>query len=304
MLVLTLSPGFCQETPQPPPNPRPLTPEFKFEYSCDKDESNAAAALALAQPKQNVQYSRDKNNAAANHTSAQPKPTDILEQHQKKNGRCQLPDPGHLEILCQESEINVQHEAPQSRSEVKPTQLGWYKSGWKSFLEEAKGECRAVHALDNPFPNLIKDLPRSITGVLTSLKTKWEKTGKQVESGTSSYVPDFHHLNLSVGVWPAQQSNMARLVSVFVMALPAFTLSSQLYDDLATWRSELKKVTISLAPRMLDLIPPAEVPAQEHSTWVQNAALELRIDSLFLRDGFDSNVFIFVLLFIPHDADI
>ncbi|KAG1879923.1 hypothetical protein F4604DRAFT_1997796 [Suillus subluteus] len=270
----TSHPGFPQEPPQPPQNPRPLTPEFEFEYSRDEGKGNAAAALASMQPKRNVQYLRDEGNATTNLTSAQPKPkpTDVLKQHQKKNGRHCLPDPGHLEILHQQSEINVQHEAPPSRSEVKPTQLGWYKSGWKSFLEEAKGECRTVHALDNSFPNLIKDLPGSITEVLTSLKTKWEKTRKQVESG----------------VWPVQQSNMARL----------------LYDDLTTWRSELKKVVISLVLRMLDLVPPAEVPAHEHSTWVQNEALELRIDSLFLQNGYDSNVFVFTLLFIPHDANI
>ncbi|KAG1801238.1 uncharacterized protein BJ212DRAFT_1305081 [Suillus subaureus] len=205
------------------------------------DEGNAAAALASAQPKWNVQYLHDEDNAITNLTSAQPKPKPT-----------------------NQSETNVQHEAPPSRSEVKLTQLGWYKNGWKSFLEEVKGECHTVHTLDNPFPNLIKDLPCSITEVLVSLKTKWEKTGKQVESS----------------VWPVQKFNMARL------------------------RSELKKVIISLVPRMLDLIPPDEVPAHEHLTWVQNAALELCINSLFLQNRYDSNVFVFTLLFIPHDTNI
>ncbi|KAG1854227.1 hypothetical protein F4604DRAFT_1932829 [Suillus subluteus] len=222
----TSHPGDLYEPPQPPQNPCPLMPKFECEYPCNEGKGNAAAALASMQPKQNVQYLCDKGNATTNLTSAQPKQTNVLKQHQKKNGRHYLPDPGHLEILHQQSEINVQHEALPSRSEVKPTQLGWYKSGWKSFLEEAKGECYTVHTLDNLFLNLIEDLPHSITEVLMSLKTKWERIEKQVKSS----------------VWPAQQSNMARL----------------LYDDLATWQSELKKVVISLVLRMLDLVPPAE----------------------------------------------
>ncbi|KAG2122773.1 hypothetical protein DEU56DRAFT_917668 [Suillus clintonianus] len=272
--------GFSEERPpQPPPNPCALTPEFDFQYSRDEDEGHAAASLASAQPRNNVRYSRNEVNIAANLTSAQQKPrpkpkrtrsdvleqpqkqNDVLEQHQKKNGLRRLPDPEYLETLRQQSEINVQrenqHEVPQSRSEARPTQLGWYSTGWKVFLEEAKGECRTVHTLTNPFPTLAGDLPKSITGVLSALKIEWEKNGKQVESG----------------VWPAQQSNMARL----------------LYDDLATWRSELKKVVISLTPIMLDLIPPIEIPAQERPAWVAIRAKTLRRDSLFLRNGFDIN---------------
>ncbi|KAG2141313.1 hypothetical protein DEU56DRAFT_911421 [Suillus clintonianus] len=231
---------FSEEwPPQPPPNPRALTPEFDFQYSRDEDEGHAAASQASAQLRNNVWYSRNKVNTAANLTSAQPKPkpkrtqndvleqpqkqNNVLEQHQKKNGLRRLPDPEYLETLCQQSEINiqreVQHEVPQSRSEARPTQLRWYSTGWKVFLEEAKGECHTVHTLTNPFPTLAGDLPKSITGVLSALKIEWEKNGKQVESG----------------VWPAQQSNMARL----------------LYDDLATWQSELKKVVIYLTPIIL-----------------------------------------------------
>ncbi|KAG1898689.1 uncharacterized protein F5891DRAFT_1190463 [Suillus fuscotomentosus] len=236
----TTYPGFLQEQPpQPLSHPRPLTPDFDFQYSCDEDEDGAVASLASVQLQPHVQ-NLCQDNAAANLMLTQPKVDDVLKKHQKKNGRRRLPDPEALEILCRKTETDVQQEAPTSRSIAKPTQLGWYGTGWKGFLEDAKAECRAVHALENPFPSLTHDLTCSITEVLLLVKLAWEQAEKQVETG----------------VWPAQKSNMARL----------------LYDDLATWRSELKKVVISLAPSILDLVSPAE-----HK------------DSLFLRGGFDAN---------------
>ncbi|KAG2079814.1 uncharacterized protein F5147DRAFT_661645 [Suillus discolor] len=229
---------------------------FKIHYSHNEDENGAAASLTSVQLQPHVQNSR-KDDAAANLVLTQPKVDDVLKKHQKKNGQRRLPDPEALEVLRQQTETDVQQEAPTSRSEAKPTQLGWYGTGWKGFLEDAKAECRAVHALENPLPSLTHDLTRSIMEVLLSVKLAWEQAGKQVETG----------------VWPAQKSNMARL----------------LYDDLATWRSELKKVVISLAPSILGLVPPAEVPALERPAWVSHEASRQRKDSLFLRGGFDAN---------------
>ena len=65
----------------------------------------------------------------------------------------------------------------------KPTQLAFYPARWKSFLEDAKGECRAQHAIENPFPNLVEDLTGSITESLTTVLVKWNRDGKQFESG-------------------------------------------------------------------------------------------------------------------------
>ncbi|KAG2104653.1 uncharacterized protein F5147DRAFT_807475 [Suillus discolor] len=229
---------------------------FKIHYSHDEDENGAAASLTSVQLQPHVQNSR-KDDAAANLVLTQPKVDDVLKKHQKKNGWRRLPDPEALEVLRRQTETDVQQEAPTSRSEAKPTQLGWYGTGWKGFLEDAKAECRAVHALENPFPSLTHDLTCLIMEVLLSVKLAWEQAGKQVETG----------------VWPAQKSNMARL----------------LYDDLATWRSELKKVVISLALSILGLVPPAEVPALERPVWVSHEASRQRKDSLFLRGGFDAN---------------
>ncbi|KAG0706864.1 hypothetical protein DFH29DRAFT_871919 [Suillus ampliporus] len=195
---------------------------FQICYSHNEDEDGAAASLTSVQLQPHVQNSRDKDDAAANLMSMQLKADDILKKHQKKNDQHHLPDPESLEILHQQTEIHVQHKAPTLQSKAKPTQLRWYGTGWKGFLEDAKGECHTVHALENPSPSLTYDLTHSIIEVLLSVKLAWEQAGKQV-----------------CGL---HKSNMARL----------------LYDDLATWQSKLKKVMISLALSILGLIPPAE----------------------------------------------
>ncbi|KAG1776677.1 hypothetical protein EV702DRAFT_1046004 [Suillus placidus] len=66
---------------------------------------------------------------------------------------------------------------------------------WKTFLEDAKAECHAQHALENPFPTLVKNLPGTITEVLMEVLVMWDTNGKQFEAG----------------VWPEQKFNMTRL---------------------------------------------------------------------------------------------
>ncbi|KAG1796318.1 uncharacterized protein HD556DRAFT_1307060 [Suillus plorans] len=83
----------------------------------------------------------------------------------------------------------------------------------------------------------------------------WDQDGKQFEAR----------------IWPQQKSNMAQL----------------LYDDLATWRSDLKKSAASLAPQSYSLIPPPSVSFQERAEWVEHAAAALLEGSLFLRFGLD-----------------
>ncbi|KAG1836836.1 hypothetical protein DFJ58DRAFT_749681 [Suillus subalutaceus] len=80
----------------------------------------------------------------------------------------------------------------------------------------------------------------TISEVLLSVLVAWDKNGRQFEAG----------------VWPEQQYNMTRL----------------LYDDLSTWRSDLKKIAISIAPLSYSLLPPPSVPPQQRATWVENAA--------------------------------
>ncbi|KAG1747996.1 uncharacterized protein EDB91DRAFT_1245448 [Suillus paluster] len=137
----------------------------------------------------------------------------------------------------------------------KPTQLVFYPARWKSFLEDAKEECRTQHALENPFPAQVKDSPGSVSEALLAVLYQWDIAGKQFE-------PDY---------WPIHKPNMAKL----------------LYEDLLTWHSELKKNVTAIASTMPGLVPPSNIPPQERASWVEGAATELKAGSKFLRDGTD-----------------
>lgn len=101
-----------------------------------------------------------------------------------------------LQLLNQvaESVDQVQHRSKAKKSKgsdgPRPDQLAWYGPRWKSFLEEAKGECRGQHALENPFPPLVKEMPGTISEVLLSVLVAWDKNGRQFEAGTYLFVPE------------------------------------------------------------------------------------------------------------------
>ncbi|KAG0698027.1 hypothetical protein DFH29DRAFT_1082051 [Suillus ampliporus] len=203
-------------------------------------------------------------------TATEPKPDDVLVNHHKKNGRPRLPNPELLDLLRSSDTKDIKAKSTESKIPAttvkssrskespegsKPTQLGWYPPRWKTFLEDAKGDCRAQHAIENAFPTLADDLPISVTKALTSSLVEWLEGGKQVEAG----------------LWPDHKPDMAKL----------------LFEDLSTWRSDLKKLAVAIAPSMYNLIPPPEVAVPDRAAWVQNAATVLLEDSLFLRNGMD-----------------
>ncbi|KAG1897423.1 uncharacterized protein F5891DRAFT_1191866 [Suillus fuscotomentosus] len=191
--------------------------KFDFQYSCDEDDVVAQTSVLHAANPSMLSIQQSSSSQIPSDTSPmQPQlqdvqitisqPDNVLKRHHKKNGQPRLPDPEALKLLHQvESDDNQQSKTKRSKKPSdgpKPTQLAWYGPRWKSFLEDAKGECRAQHALENPFLALVADLPSSICEVLVSVLVAWDQDGKQFEAG----------------IWPQQKSNMARL----------------LYDDLAT----------------------------------------------------------------------
>ncbi|KIN99145.1 hypothetical protein M404DRAFT_155717, partial [Pisolithus tinctorius Marx 270] len=135
--------------------------------------------------------------------------------------------------------------------------LRFYKAVWKDCLEDAKRECRAAHALSNPFPSKSHDLNLSITEALVTVIVEWNQRGVQFEDG----------------YWPDHKQDMACL----------------LLGDISTWRSELKSVTLATTPSVFNLIPPSDVAPRVHVQWIETAAAKLLDNSLFLRDGFDEN---------------
>ncbi|KAG2151773.1 hypothetical protein BD769DRAFT_1658211 [Suillus cothurnatus] len=197
------------------------------------------------------------------------KPQDVLKHHHNKNRQPQLPDPDTLELLHQVTESNkpTQYSRTRRSSEPKdgpkPTQLACYGPHWKAFLEDAKRECCTEHALENPFLTLVQDLLVSVTEVLVVVLVAWDQDSKQFKAG----------------IWPDQKPNMAWL----------------LYDDLATWWSDLKKNATSIAPIQYSLIPPPSVPAQQCAGWIKTAAVALLVNSL-LCCGVDNMLSFYILL--------
>ncbi|KAG2096727.1 uncharacterized protein F5147DRAFT_778236 [Suillus discolor] len=227
-----------------------LPTNFEFQHSHDKDDQVAERVLA-------VDGDLSESSAATDQESA-PQPDDVLRAHHERNGYPRLPDPALLELLrsAENRKLKLNAENTSDDEGPKASQLGWYSSRWKSFLEDVKGECRTQQALENPFPSLVVDMPVSITECLSASLVQWLKTSHQVDAG----------------VWPKHKPDMARL----------------LYDDLATWRSELKKIVIAIAPSAYGLVPPADIPIQEHAAWVEAAAADLLDDGKFLRYGLDN----------------
>ncbi|KAG1733959.1 hypothetical protein EDB19DRAFT_1911300 [Suillus lakei] len=263
-------PGFSRE---PEPSPvhvtSTLAPDFDFQYSCDEVDMNAEQRLAFDNPSSNDSASEGVQCVPQEPADSQPAIVDVLNQHHTRNGRPNLPDPASLHVLCHPAEtkgskndedpVNMQQQAKAKRSPdgPRPTQLMFYPIRWKSFLEDAKGACRAQHALENPFPAFIKDSPGSVTEALLAVLVQWDAAGKQFEPG----------------YWPIHKPNMSKLIS--------------LYEDLSTWRSELKKNVVLIASTMPGLVPPPTIPPQECPSWVERAAAELKVGSKFLRDGVD-----------------
>ncbi|KAG2148853.1 hypothetical protein DEU56DRAFT_926477 [Suillus clintonianus] len=258
---MTAHPGFSKEDlPSQPRVALALPTNFEFQHSRDEGDNDAERSLVA------------NNSSSDDDTVTQPddpQPDDVLQLHHKKNGRPRprLPDPQFLELLHHAETKKPNHKSSNTQAKTalaksdepgegpKATQLGWYGPRWKSFLEDTKGECRVQHAIENPFPKLVKDLTGSVNEVLMASLVEWLESGQHVEEG----------------IWPDHKHDMAKL----------------LYEDLSTWRSDLKKIVINIVPSMYNLIPPPHIPPQQRAAWVTAAAGELLEDAKFLRNGLD-----------------
>ena len=73
---------------------------------------------------------------------------------------------------------------------VPPNQIGHYSPVWKDCLEEAKVECRAMHALSNPWPKLKMDA-NSLADSLTTVVAQWTQCGIRFKPGKS--LPEIYY---------------------------------------------------------------------------------------------------------------
>ena len=121
---------------------------------------------------------------------------DVLDHHQEKNGCPHVPHPATLTSLRDQFaaiQDNIHNNTgaparchPQRNCDqpVLPNQIGHYGPVWKDCLEEAKVECRAVHALSNLWPKLKMDV-NSLTDSLTTVVAQWTQHGICFEPGKS-----------------------------------------------------------------------------------------------------------------------
>ncbi|KAI5995117.1 hypothetical protein EDD15DRAFT_2366042 [Pisolithus albus] len=237
-----------------------MPPEDAFEYSRDEADENAAALLRTPDEAPDNQTVDVLDQAPNGQT------VDVLDHHQQKNGHPRAPDPAMLTLYREQSMALVDgdasnptplHEQRAPRHSrrardlpVPPNHIGHYGPVWKDCLEEAKIECRAVHALSNPWPKLKMDVD-TLTESLTTVVMQWTQRG----------------------CWPEKKTAMVRM----------------LYEDMSTWRSEMKKAAIGSAPLLYQLEPAPGVKCPDHIAFVQDAAAALLQQSLFLRHGVDEN---------------
>ncbi|KAG1894672.1 uncharacterized protein F5891DRAFT_1194977 [Suillus fuscotomentosus] len=258
-------PGFLEDAlPSQPAVARALTPEFEFQYSRNEDDVIAQMSLDKTSQNKSSKGPPDSSPGLQGQRSQHmetitSKPDDVLQCHHKKNGKPRLPEPESFKLLDQVTESSVQpsknKKSRSSHGGPTPDQLSWYGPRWKHFLKDAKAECCVQHALENPFPTLVKNLPGTITEVLVAVLVVWDTNGKQFEAG----------------------KGLARAKIQY----------DSLYDNLSTWRSDLKKTAISTVPVSYLLVPPLSVPVQECAAWIEHAAAELIKGSFFLRFGVD-----------------
>ncbi|KAG0694253.1 hypothetical protein DFH29DRAFT_1006512 [Suillus ampliporus] len=209
-------PGFSEEVQLSQPRVAIALPsDFEFQHSRDEDDHAAGRSLAFS----DVSSSDDSETDA-------PQPADVLQLHHQKNGHPHLPDPALLDLLNGAETVNKPGSMKATKASKDPgdgpksTQLAWYGPHWKHFLEEAKGECRALHALENAFPKLVPDLSTTVTESLSASLVEWLKDGNQVEAD----------------VWPARKPDMARLVCISLVSSPSLlpcTVSST--QERANW---------------------------------------------------------------------
>ncbi|KAG1895805.1 uncharacterized protein F5891DRAFT_983981 [Suillus fuscotomentosus] len=243
----TEHPGFCGQ--ELPSQPQVTHPLTPdFEFQYSRDEDDAVAQTS-------VSHAVNPSTLSIRWSNSSQIPPDTLHMQ---------PQPQEVQIMMsQPNDVLRHHHKKNGRPRLPNPETLELLHQVESDKDQPTqwSKTKQLRKLDRPKPTqlawyaLVANLPSSVSEVLVSVLVTWDQDGKQFEAG----------------IWPQQKSNMARL----------------LYDDLATWRSNLKKSTMSLAPQSYSLIPPPSVPIQERAEWVEHAAADLLEGSLFLHFGLD-----------------
>ena len=122
---------------------------------------------------------------------------------------------------------------------IDPTQLGFYPPKWVDFLEECKVETCTYTMVRKPWPCSKLAMNGFISNAVTMTIQKWRHTQKTVEKG----------------YYPKYKKEMSKLVHALTQST-FLCWPSQLFEDLALWCGELKKVVASSVCTYYDIFPP------------------------------------------------
>ncbi|KAG0693457.1 hypothetical protein DFH29DRAFT_1007278 [Suillus ampliporus] len=240
-----------------------LAPEFKFQYSCNEGDMDAEKNLASVDHSSDEDATRgpqqvDSLEVQHSHFYTPRgtqvlegfKPDDVLDRHHNKNGCPRLPDPASLELLHDVAE----RKDPKSSSGkvvVKESQSAKFKGSLGGVKAVLKG------GLDPRGLASARALCPLPDEALVSVLILWDQASKLFEPG-QPFVFLRHVSHVIPDIYPLHKPDMARL----------------LYDDLAMWRSDLKKSINILVPTVYHLVPPLNTPASRTHCMGSNAALQ------------------------------
>ncbi|KAH7902891.1 hypothetical protein BJ138DRAFT_1200163, partial [Hygrophoropsis aurantiaca] len=263
--------------PSPPLKPKkktPLKPQ-KPQATKSKDPRAARVSEELVDIQSEVEIDAADQGSGEDH--------DLMEEHYRKNRRHKAPDPDYLDqvrrgsstrgVAVEEEDEDEDEEeevgpsrrgrySKNARADIEPnaTQLNFYPSRWKDFLEDCKTEFRTYAATDDPFPKRAQAINGIIADILKLMVVTWQRDGKRVEKG----------------YWPKYKHEMAILI----------------YNDIASWRGELKKAAVIVVPPAYRryLCPPSTVVGQaECRDYSKAGADQLIKKARFLRGPVDED---------------
>ncbi|KAG6373012.1 hypothetical protein JVT61DRAFT_7065 [Boletus reticuloceps] len=142
---------------------------------------------------------------------------------------------------------------------VSPTTLAFYPPLWQKLLDLAKARMRLYVTVENPFPTLANSLEGACQECLFEVLAYYEDNDLEVEA-------DYY---------PKHKRDMARL----------------LYNDISTYRSEIKKLVTQIVPLHYQLSPLTAAKTDvERRRSIRNQAEALLDDWVFLRGDPDEQV--------------
>ncbi|KAG6369263.1 hypothetical protein JVT61DRAFT_15536 [Boletus reticuloceps] len=173
------------------------------------------------------------------------------------------PVPGDKELIPADKPRRGAKYSKTAKADVsaRPTTLSFFKHAplWGKLLDAAKGRMRLYLLTENPFPEREISIDGICTEILEEMIREYEDNGLELESG----------------FYNEYRRSMAML----------------LFNDIHTFRSEIKKAVVRFVPSEYGLYPPERIDGTvEGNQWVKDKAMQLLDHAQFLRGAPDARV--------------